>query len=403
MSKFEVLVSKVTAVENHPNADRLNLITVRGFQLISGKLEDGSSRYKVGDLVVYVPENAIVPEYLLRQGFWNESQNKGMLAGSNGDRVKAIKLRGILSLGIVFPVKDGVDIAMPGDHYITNAGGSTLLVSEHNDVAEFLGIVKYEPEIPASMNGEVYNLGTEHMIKFDVENYKKYAEAFHEAMAAGNAEQNRDVVLTEKLHGTCMGMGIKLGLNMDHPELVNDWFVFSKGLGAQGLVFKPNEQNANNIYLRSALENNLAEKLMNDEHVKIWLKAGCTVYLFGEVYGRGVQDLSYNTTKPQFAAFDLAVKNRFGENNWINYELRKTILDRVGVNHVPVLYVGPFDEQVLKDQTTGKTTAGSGVHIREGVVMVPYRNREHPAIGRVILKSVSEDYLTRKGNTTEYN
>ncbi|MYG14266.1 MAG: RNA ligase (ATP), partial [Gammaproteobacteria bacterium] len=41
-------------------------------------------------------------------------------------------------------------------------------------------------------------------------------------------------------------------------------------------------------------------------------------------------------------------------------------------------------------------------HMREGVVVRPVAERESPGLGRVILKSVSGDYLTRKGGT-EYN
>lgn len=104
MANFEVPIIEVERVEHHPDADRLSLIYFKDYVTVSGKLEDGSHRYNVGDLVVYVPEAAVVPEYLLKQGFWNEKEDKGMLAGTKGNRVKAIRLRGILSQGIMFPV-----------------------------------------------------------------------------------------------------------------------------------------------------------------------------------------------------------------------------------------------------------------------------------------------------------
>jgi len=40
--------------------------------------------------------------------------------------------------------------------------------------------------------------------------------------------------------------------------------------------------------------------------------------------------------------------------------------------------------------------------MREGVVVTAARERQDDILGRVILKSVSEDYLLRKGGT-EYN
>jgi hypothetical protein len=37
-------------------------------------------------------------------GFWNTETNKGMLSGPDGNLVKPMKLRGIFSEGILYPV-----------------------------------------------------------------------------------------------------------------------------------------------------------------------------------------------------------------------------------------------------------------------------------------------------------
>ena len=68
---------------------------------------------------------------------------------------------------------------------------------------------------------------------------------------------------------------------------------------------------------------------------------------------------------------------------------------------VPVLYRGPFSEAALLEHTSGATVLG-GKHLREGVVLRPAVERESAELGRVILKSVSGDYLTRRGGT-EYD
>lgn len=105
MSKFEVLVEQVKNVRDHPNADRLSLLDINGFTCISAKLEDGSHRYTDGDPVAYIPEGAVLPEWLLKElDFWDEENQKGRLNGSAGNRIKAMRLRGILSLGVVFDV-----------------------------------------------------------------------------------------------------------------------------------------------------------------------------------------------------------------------------------------------------------------------------------------------------------
>lgn len=108
MSTFSTPVVKVAKVTDHPNADRLSIINLDGlgYTCISAKLEDGTPRYKAGDYVVYIPSASVLPEWLLKKmDFWDTETNKGTLAGPNGDRVKPVRLRGIYSEGILYPVK----------------------------------------------------------------------------------------------------------------------------------------------------------------------------------------------------------------------------------------------------------------------------------------------------------
>ncbi len=72
------------------------------------------------------------------------------------------------------------------------------------------------------------------------------------------------------------------------------------------------------------------------------------------------------------------------------------------LTRVPVLYRGPFNRDVLYEHTTGQTVIGNGAHLREGIVVTPVVERRHDRHGRVILKSVSGDYLTRRGEATEF-
>ena len=73
----------------------------------------------------------------------------------------------------------------------------------------------------------------------------------------------------------------------------------------------------------------------------------------------------------------------------------------LNIPRVPVLYKGPYSHDIVKQLTDGKSTYDKN-QIREGVVITPLIERENAEIGRVILKSVSEDYKLRK-NGTEFN
>lgn len=95
------------------------------------------------DLVVYCAPDVIVPEYLLKDGWWDSENNKGVLGGENGDVVTATKIRKVLSEGIMFPVKNHTVVTSFDDadinYCVTNERGDYMFVYEGSIVTEFLG------------------------------------------------------------------------------------------------------------------------------------------------------------------------------------------------------------------------------------------------------------------------
>lgn len=391
MSSFGCNVVRIDSVDHHPNADRLSIVRIGGYNCISAKMEDGSHRYSAGDLVVYIPEAAVLPEWLLKfMNFWKDG--KGMLSGSRGDRVKAIKLRDVVSQGVLFPVTNGNIEAMGTDGVM-----HTHPVTIGDDLSAILGIVKYEPPIPVNMAGEVLNLFGK-TVKFDVENLQKYPDIFQEG---------EPVVATEKLHGTFVAMCYWPDLN--NPEVFEgDCFAYSKGLGSQGLVFKHNERNAGNLYQRQLVEGGVAEKI-KEHFAKVWAAQRMNAYscrkswpvtVMGEIFGRGVQDLQYGQTTPTFRVFDVFVGEP-SKGFWLNWEELNDWCSQVDLDIVPVLYEGPYNYEKLVAIRDGQDTI-SGSNIREGCVVKSATNRTCDEIGRVMLKMVSPNYLLRKGDATEY-
>lgn len=381
MSTFEVPVVRVDDIFDHPNADRLSIVKIKGFNCVTAKLENGSNRYSKGDLVIYVPEGALVPEYLLKMGFWDDAKGKGMLAGTKGNRVKAIKLRDVVSQGILFPlVYDGYD-------WLVDLTKDVKSVKEGDNLADHLSVEKWEPVIPASMAGEVYHLGMEHTVNFDVENIQKYPDLIL---------PGEDVSVTEKLHGTFMQVGMNLGSNMPLESGAfgdQNFFIASKGLGAKGLVFKNNEKNrASNIYVRTFLH---LEDDFEDAFAFLSVKGYTKAWILGEVFGQGVQDLGYGLSTPEFRVFDIFVEDAIGDRYFLSPSEVDVICRESGLERVPVLYSGPFDREKIEKLVSGQTTI-NGANIREGIVI---RTTSYP---RKMLKWVSEAYLLRKGQVTEF-
>jgi RNA ligase (TIGR02306 family) len=411
MSTFSCPLVRVSEVMDHPNADRLSIVKLEGlgYTCISGKLEDGSPRYKTGDWVVYIPSAAILPEYLLKEmDFWNAETRKGMLAGSNGDRVKPLRLRGIFSEGVLYPasvtVNDTTEMMPEGylrRYWQVALGESTsklmLRILRETDVADIaghnvsadLGITKYEPPIPVHMAGEVANM-FDHTVRYDFERIEAVPDMF---------EPGEMVIATEKLHGTFVSIIWEPELN--HPEMFGETgsiIVHSKGLGGQGLAFKNNTANDGNLYVKT-LRRLLNEGLEDRLRILAANYAGKRYAILGEIYGKGVQDLAYGTKEPEFRMFDVMVDDMFLPQDELGFDHALH-----GIPFAPVLYNGPFDVDALTAVRDGNTTVG-GDNIREGIVVRAAGMNRHPLHGRRIAKMISPDYLLRKvkgGEATEY-
>jgi len=385
MATFEVKVYRLE-IEEHPNADVIELARVGDYRSIVRK-----GQFKTGDLGVYIPEAAIVPDWLIA-----ELGLEGKLAGKDKNRVKAIKLRGILSQGLIVPL-----VEYPFHTYVDKIGydakGMMLglrkpdlerddasyveFAPEGTDVTEFLGITKWEPPIPIHMAGEIFN-AFGYTPKYDIENIKRFPDIF---------QDGEEVSFTEKLHGTWCCMGT-------HPE-VDTPIVTSKGLSNKGLAFKFNEANDNNLYVR-AFHSLTKDGATIVEDAQYIMGTQEPVYLFGEIFGAGIQDLTYGGIAPSFRLFDIYIGNP-SEGRYLDPLEMRAIASFLGLETVPVLYIGKYSKTVVAEHTDGNDTI-SGSHMREGIVIKPMVERRDTTIGRVFLKSVSEKYILRK-NATEYN
>jgi RNA ligase (TIGR02306 family) len=245
MSTLRVTAERLT-VHPHPNADALELAQVGLFRAVVAK-----GAYRTGDWAVYIPENALLPDALI-----DELGLTGRLAGSKRNRVKAIRLRGEISQGIVCRPRALADRDLAAAH------------GEGADFAAELGVTKWVPEIPVHMGGEV--VPAPDLLRWiEVENAKRYPDVF---------TPGEPVVATEKIHGTaCLFTLI---------AETGEEFASSKGHGSRnfGLAYAED-----NLYWRSVKVHGVPEAAR-----RIAERFGADrVGVFGEVFGAGVQDLGY--------------------------------------------------------------------------------------------------------------
>lgn len=322
MSTHSVNVIQIERVLPHENAERLEIVPVNGWQAVVKK-----DQFKAGDRAIYIEPDYTVPTTRAEFSFLARE-------GRDRHRLKAVRLRGALSFGLLIPVP--FDLA-------DRAVGA--------DVMADLGIERYEPpiklagsdELPSDQHPQVYSS------KFDIENIKRFAEII---------QPGEPVVITEKIHGA------------------NARYLFTGGLfymGSRSQWLKPD---GGHPWKRAAEA---------DSRIAAWCEAHPGVVLYGEIYGP-VQSLKYGSPKEvRFAAFAALDK---GE--WWNIE---RLLDDANLPTVPSLFRGPYDPALLAlaedDSSVPEAEAG---HIREGVVVVPATERRHEEIGRVALKHISNRY-----------
>jgi RNA ligase (TIGR02306 family) len=364
MSSFKCEVVSVSIIP-HPNADALEIAQVKGYQTVVGK-----NQFITGDVAVYIPEGSILPTWLIEK-----LELVGRLSGNDCNRVSAIRLRGVVSQGLLYKIR------AVQDHYRMQVYydiAEEFVVNIGDNVAPELGIQKYLPHIPPEMDGKIINIGKDFTIGFDVEDIKQYPDVLIEG---------EHVRVTEKIHGTFCGIGI-LPQQFKDEELINNRIVvFSKSLGDKGQTFT---RGVDNIYTRAARNsgtiNYLLEHFPNTHH---------SIFILGEVFGSGsMQDLKYGLTGVDFRAFD-------GVHGWgRGFETYDRSIYLNHVKEVPVLYEGPYSHEIIQRFVTGKeNVTGKELHIREGVVIRPVTERSVTGLNRVILRSVSDQYLGRKGGT----
>jgi RNA ligase (TIGR02306 family) len=318
-------------LEKHPYADSLSLVKVFDGYTVVVRTADWEGK----TLGVYIPPDSVVP---------NTEQFK-FLEGHL--RIKAKKLRGIDSFGMLVPVPDSVYDA--GYYFPIDIG---------TDLAEHIGVLHYEPELSSVIREAVGAAGDLPPMAgsiYDIENWRKYKNELN---------VGEEVVISEKLNG------------------MNSRYTYQNGRMYCG-SHNHWRKESTNVY-------------WNILKTVPWVEAFCRLnpnfILYGEIFGVVQKGFNYGSTQDnpyQFRAFDV-----FAEGRFLDYD--NALGGAQSDFLVPVLYRGPYSNEVVELNSNGMTTFGGG-HIREGVVIKPTKERFSPRLhGRVILKCVSSDYLEGK-------
>lgn len=302
-------IRRISDIQEIPGADMIELAIVDGWKVVVAK----NVGHKVGDMVVYCEIDSFLP---IREEFefLRKSSYKKMVDGTEGFRLKTSKLRGQISNGLILPLSvfEGYGYRVsenllnenpalePNRSVISPSDMIELVVG--NDVTEVLGIVKYEPPVPAELAGKVKGLFPSFIRKTDEERIQNLSDQYDEL-------KNHTYYVTEKLDGSSATFYYKDG-------------VF--GVCSRNLELLETE---GNTFWKVARELDLENKLRD---------YGVNISVQGELIGEGIQGNPYKIkgqTVRFFNLFDIDLQEYHSLPKF-----QKT-MNELGLETIPILNV----------------------------------------------------------------
>ena len=288
MERKLATIRKITDIRPIEGADMIELASVGGWNVVVAK----NVGHKIGDKVVYCEIDSFLPireefEFLRKSSYKKMDDQEGF-------RLKTIRLRGQVSQGLILPIS-----VVPIVQFAT---GHDL--PEGLDVTEMLGIVKYEPPIPAELSGKVKGGFPSFLRKTDEERIQNLVKEYEEYKLTSQHQ----FYMTEKLDGSSATFYINDG-------------VF--GVCSRNLELLETE---GNTFWKVARELDLENKF----------KSKGNICLQGELIGEGIQGNPYKIkgqTVHFFNGFDIDTQTRMNINDFL------ILLDELELLSVPILGV----------------------------------------------------------------
>jgi RNA ligase (TIGR02306 family) len=252
-SELVVPVVRVSNVRAHPNADKLDVCDVLGYQMCVPK-----GKYVGGEMSVYFPADTLLPaEWADKFGVRN------YLKGKDKDRVGRVRLRGEPSFGLVVGIPEGQDW------------------KEGDNVASFYGCGKYEPPV---------KVGCGDAAQYDEQidpYFEKFTDVQNGRIFTDVLKDGEEVIFTEKIHG-CFRHDAKVMLANGEERPISEIkggdsvLTMNEETGetevgrvASVLVQKPRDSR----WMKLSFDNG-REVVCTEEHLFMtanrgWVKAGC--------------------------------------------------------------------------------------------------------------------------------
>ena len=338
-------IKPVTYIKPIEGADAIECAIVDdGWPVVVKKGE-----YKVGDVAIYLEIDSWVPHELAP--FLSKGQEPREYNGVKGERLRTVKLRGQVSQGLLLPINLNSPLADQ--------------VSLGDDVTEMLGIQRWEPPIPAQLQGTMKGNFPHFIPKTDQERCQNLRKDIFET----HIDEIYEV--TVKLDGSSTTIYVKDG---------------EVGVCSRNIDLKETEGNS---FWKAARDQNIIEPLL-----KFCKSSGIDYAIQGELIGEGIQGNPEKLKGQRFYLFDIysITEGRYLEpfERWAVLEvLVKTGAD---IEHVPIV-----DQDVCVAQAYD--TIDDLLEFAEGPSLNPQTKREGLVFksweSNFTFKAIANSYLLK--------
>lgn len=326
-------IQKISAKTPIEGADLIELVKINNWHVVVAKAEN----YQIDDEVIYFEIDSFLPiqdefEFLRKNCY------KKLSDDSEGFRLRTIKLRGQYSQGLVLH-----------KHKFQECKNAKI----GDDVTEILKVTKYEPPIPASLEGLAKGLFPFFIRKTDEERVQNLSDSYQDL-------QKHIYYVTEKIDGTSATFYLK----------ENEFGVCSRGLE---LIETPE-----NTFWKIARQFKLEDVLKS---------IGKNIALQGEIFGEGIQSNKYKIKGQSICFFSL-----FNIDNY-NYCSMSELMDLCNTFQLPIVpiidnsFTLPETIEELLNFANGKSVLNEQTK-REGIVL-------RTLDSKISFKTISNEFLLK--------
>jgi RNA ligase (TIGR02306 family) len=289
--------------------------------------------YQVGDIAIYLEIDSWVPHELAP--FLSKGQEPREYNGVKGERLKTVKLRGQVSQGLLLPIE------------------LTFWRDIGTDLTESLGIQKWEPPIPAQLQGTMKGNFPHFIPKTDQERCQNLRKDIFETYKDETYE------VTLKLDGSSTTI----------YNMYDDYGVCSRNVDLK--------ETEGNSFWKAARDQNIIEPLR-----ELCKEKHCDYALQGELIGEGIQGNPEKIKGQRFYLFDIYSMT---DKRYMTPLERYAVLDQLKMLGADIEHVPIIDQHVFLTQEY--ETIDDLLNFAEGSSLNPQTKREG-----IVFKSWDSDF-----------